>query len=240
MRAGRVRRRGPSRRRPDRVGLRRVRGAHDGRDPPESGRAGTCSATAAPGASRSRPSAPAPTASSPGSTMPRPTILLRPRPLLPRPGRALAGAAAGGRASLPARHRALSVLGYEHTLDEPAIRLWNDDRHAVALTGRRRGGRRPSIAIPDLKPPEGHPSHENATRNHRGTESKMAAPPAATPLGCYSNDTNAGRWRSAGPRRLLRPAAGLDHVVRPEQGRRTRSGSRPWPGRSATCWRSAG
>ena len=27
---------------------------------------------------------------------------------------------------------ALSVLGYEHTLDEPAILLWNDDRHAVS------------------------------------------------------------------------------------------------------------
>jgi broad specificity phosphatase PhoE len=26
---------------------------------------------------------------------------------------------------------ALSVLGYEHHLDEPAIRLWNDDRHVV-------------------------------------------------------------------------------------------------------------
>jgi probable phosphoglycerate mutase len=26
---------------------------------------------------------------------------------------------------------ALSVLGYEHNLDEPAILLWNDDRHAV-------------------------------------------------------------------------------------------------------------
>ena len=26
---------------------------------------------------------------------------------------------------------ALSILGYEHTRDEPAIRLWNDDRHAV-------------------------------------------------------------------------------------------------------------
>jgi len=26
---------------------------------------------------------------------------------------------------------ALSILGYEHTLDEPAILLWNDDRHAV-------------------------------------------------------------------------------------------------------------
>lgn len=24
---------------------------------------------------------------------------------------------------------ALSVLSYEHTLDEPAVRLWNDDRH---------------------------------------------------------------------------------------------------------------
>ena len=26
---------------------------------------------------------------------------------------------------------ALSILGYEHNLSEPAIRLWNDDRHAV-------------------------------------------------------------------------------------------------------------
>jgi broad specificity phosphatase PhoE len=26
---------------------------------------------------------------------------------------------------------ALCVLGYEHTLDEPVIRLWNDDRHAL-------------------------------------------------------------------------------------------------------------
>jgi hypothetical protein len=24
-----------------------------------------------------------------------------------------------------------SILGYEHTRDEPAIRLWNDNRHAV-------------------------------------------------------------------------------------------------------------
>jgi len=26
----------------------------------------------------------------------------------------------------------LSVLGYEHSLSEPVIRLWNDDRHAIA------------------------------------------------------------------------------------------------------------
>ena len=26
---------------------------------------------------------------------------------------------------------ALSILGYEHTGDEPAIRLWNDDRHVT-------------------------------------------------------------------------------------------------------------
>jgi hypothetical protein len=25
----------------------------------------------------------------------------------------------------------LSVLSYEHTLDDPALRLWNDDRHTV-------------------------------------------------------------------------------------------------------------
>jgi hypothetical protein len=26
---------------------------------------------------------------------------------------------------------ALSILGYEHGLDDPAILLWNDDRHAA-------------------------------------------------------------------------------------------------------------
>ena len=26
---------------------------------------------------------------------------------------------------------ALSIIGYEHNLEEPAIRLWNDDRHVV-------------------------------------------------------------------------------------------------------------
>jgi broad specificity phosphatase PhoE len=41
-----------------------------------------------------------------------------------------------GRQAGDARHfllstAALSVLGYEHHLDEPAIRLWNDDRHVV-------------------------------------------------------------------------------------------------------------
>ena len=25
----------------------------------------------------------------------------------------------------------LSILGYEHSLDEPVIRLWNDDRHVT-------------------------------------------------------------------------------------------------------------
>jgi len=29
---------------------------------------------------------------------------------------------------------ALSILGYEHTLEEPAIRLWNDDRHVVEVS----------------------------------------------------------------------------------------------------------
>ena len=26
---------------------------------------------------------------------------------------------------------ALSILGYEHALHEPTVRLWNDDRHVV-------------------------------------------------------------------------------------------------------------
>ena len=43
----------------------------------------------------------------------------------------LAGPAAGGRAPFWLGTAALSILGYEHTLDEPAILLWNDDRHAV-------------------------------------------------------------------------------------------------------------
>jgi hypothetical protein len=25
----------------------------------------------------------------------------------------------------------LSILGYEHSLDDPVIRLWNDDRHVT-------------------------------------------------------------------------------------------------------------
>jgi probable phosphoglycerate mutase len=28
----------------------------------------------------------------------------------------------------------LSIMGYEHSLDEPAIRLWNDDRHVRSST----------------------------------------------------------------------------------------------------------
>jgi broad specificity phosphatase PhoE len=34
---------------------------------------------------------------------------------------------------------ALSILGYEHGPEDPAIRLWNDDRHAVPA-GRGRPG----------------------------------------------------------------------------------------------------
>jgi len=30
---------------------------------------------------------------------------------------------------------ALSILGYEHTRDEPALRLWNDDRHVLEAHG---------------------------------------------------------------------------------------------------------
>ncbi len=49
---------------------------------------------------------------------------------------------------------ALCILGYEHGLEDPAIRLWNDDRHAVpagkgrldvaaAMVGRDRGSSTP-------------------------------------------------------------------------------------------------
>ena len=37
----------------------------------------------------------------------------------------------GRHGHLNSRPAALCVLGYEHTLDDPAILLWNDDRHAV-------------------------------------------------------------------------------------------------------------
>jgi broad specificity phosphatase PhoE len=41
------------------------------------------------------------------------------------------GLPAGGARLLVLSTAALSVLGYEHTLDEPALRLWNDNRHLV-------------------------------------------------------------------------------------------------------------
>lgn len=36
---------------------------------------------------------------------------------------------------------ALSILGYEHTLEQPAIRLWNDARHVVAEPRKPLAGR---------------------------------------------------------------------------------------------------
>jgi broad specificity phosphatase PhoE len=53
---------------------------------------------------------------------------------------------------------ALSILGYEHGPEDPAIRLWNDDRHAVTAGTVRLGGaaavngrdRRPSLPQKDL------------------------------------------------------------------------------------------
>ncbi|MGC1719605.1 MAG: histidine phosphatase family protein [Isosphaeraceae bacterium] len=45
------------------------------------------------------------------------------------------GARWTGQTTADARHlvfstASLSILGYEHTLDDPAIILWNDDHHA--------------------------------------------------------------------------------------------------------------
>jgi broad specificity phosphatase PhoE len=37
---------------------------------------------------------------------------------------------------------ALSMLGYEHSLTEPAIRLWNDDRHVMSADVKLSEGRR--------------------------------------------------------------------------------------------------
>src|SRR5437588_5630158 len=41
------------------------------------------------------------------------------------------GLPAGAARHLLLSPAALSILGYEHTRDEPALRLWNDDRHVV-------------------------------------------------------------------------------------------------------------
>jgi len=41
------------------------------------------------------------------------------------------GLPAGGARLLVLSTAALSILGYEHTRDEPALRLWNDNRHVV-------------------------------------------------------------------------------------------------------------
>ena len=95
-----------------------------------SGQAGTSSATAARGVSRSRRWVPAPTAWSPAY------------------GRMAVASSSSdtaiSRASSPARWMdlpvedarhlllstaSLSIVGYEHTLADPAIILWNDDHH---------------------------------------------------------------------------------------------------------------
>ena len=39
------------------------------------------------------------------------------------------GLTAGDGAAVLSEHRVAHILGYEHSRDEPAIRLWNDDRH---------------------------------------------------------------------------------------------------------------
>ena len=99
-------------RRPARVGLRRVRGPDDGRDPRE--RPGWyLFRDGCPGGEsvRGRRCPRRPRRGSPQSG-PRPRHPLRPWPLLPRPGRALAGPAAGGRAATSVLGTAaLSILG---------------------------------------------------------------------------------------------------------------------------------
>src|SRR5262249_294678 len=42
------------------------------------------------------------------------------------------GVGAGGGKFFPLNPASLSVLSYEHNLSRPAVRLWNDDRHAGA------------------------------------------------------------------------------------------------------------
>ena len=131
LRVGRLRRgrRGPPR--PDRVGLRRVRGPGDRRGPRRAARL-----------------VPVP------RRLPRGRVGRRRRRCADR---VIAGLReAGGHTLLfghghffrvlaacwiglppgDARHllmntASLSILTYEHTLDDPAVRLWNDDRHVV-------------------------------------------------------------------------------------------------------------
>ena len=62
-----------------------------------------------------------------------PQLALRPRSFFPRAGCPLAGPAARPTdGCFYLSTASLSILGYEHSRDEPAIRLWNDDRHVRA------------------------------------------------------------------------------------------------------------
>ena len=226
---------------PDGVGLRRVRGPDDGRDP-----RGAAGLVALPrrlpgrrvGRGGRRPGRPG---HRPAPLDAGPHPALRPRPLLPRAGRALAGAAAGRRAASCSAPRRCRILGYEHAPEDPAIRLWNDDRHAVPAGRDDSGRRRSSVAIERSSISRRTPSHENASHHRRGTQGEDGRP--AGPH-FRSNAPRTVRMRAGrvlrDARCLLRPAPGLRPRRPPGAGRPARSASRPWPGRSATCCRSAG
>ena len=132
VRAGRLRRPGREHRRPDRMGLRQLRGPAHRRDPPRAARLASLPRRL-PGRRVGR-----------GRRCPRRpggrlgSVRCRGHVLLFGHGHFFRVLAARWLGLPPAEAShfllgtaALSVLGYEHGLDDPAILLWNDDRHAV-------------------------------------------------------------------------------------------------------------
>ena len=141
---------------------------------------------------------------------PRPD--LRPRPFLPRAGRALGGAAAGRRQSLRARNGRAVYPGLRARAagsGHPPLERRSSRRTCrPGTTRRRRGHRRSRSKI--LDSPEG-PHHMKTQRaTAAGPKGKAAAQPAVTPAQALARSIRmrAGRvLRDA--RRLLRTAAHL-------------------------------
>ena len=96
-------------------------------------RTGTCSATAARGASRSRKSPPGPIGliARLRATEGRTLLFGHSHFFRVLAARWLGLPAADGRLFLLGT-ASLSLLGYDHSREEPAIRLWNDDRHVLS------------------------------------------------------------------------------------------------------------
>ena len=149
----------------------------------------------------------------------------------------------GTRAASCSSTAALCVLGYEHALDDPAILLWNDDRHAVPADAVGTGAINPRVAIDNIERLRRTPSYasrvaQSPSRNQEADGRHNKRPSYARTA--HSSSTNAGRSRSPG-RPTPRTSGTWSSTTSSGWSKPTRaSGSRPWPGRSATCSPSAG